>query len=454
MLGYDFLALRALCTRGVVGSVGNQIGVGKESDVYVGGDPERNDLCLKFHRLGRTSFRKIKEKRDYHKKRSSVSWLYLSRIAATKEFAFLKALADRGFPVPRPVDVCRHLVVMGLVEGRTLCHIDHVEDVGALYDRLMSIIVKFGRHGLIHGDFNEFNVMLLESGQVVVIDFPQMVSIDHPNGQFYFERDVECVRTFFRRKFNYDSDDYPKFSEIVRKYNLDVELEASGFTKQMEIDLNKAYDSGNFGIHCEAGVNGDSDGADEDEEESSYDESETERPNDTIPEEEEDQEELRQEEEFRKNEAKLLSRSERFTNWLGEATTQLEDLVLEESGAEVDGCPILVHPRQIERESENRTEREAYLRARQDLDRAEAEASVEVCEAEQPSEKRTRRIVSAASVMSTSSTIPPEEIKRRVALEKLRTKEKTKIRVKGKQSAVRRGRKDNRCTINEYKGWI
>lgn len=71
---------------------------------------------------------------------------------------------------------------------------------------------------------------------------------------------------------------------------------------------------------------------------------------------------------------------------MGEATTQLEDLVLEESGAEVDGCPILVHPRQIERESENRTEREAYLRARQDLDRAEAEASVEVCEAEQPSE--------------------------------------------------------------------
>lgn len=42
MLGYDFLALKALCTRNVVGSVGNQIGVGKESDVYVGGDPDRN----------------------------------------------------------------------------------------------------------------------------------------------------------------------------------------------------------------------------------------------------------------------------------------------------------------------------------------------------------------------------------------------------------------------------
>lgn len=28
--------------------------------------------------------------------------------------------------------------------------------------RLMSLIVKLGRHGLIHGDFNEFNIMLLD----------------------------------------------------------------------------------------------------------------------------------------------------------------------------------------------------------------------------------------------------------------------------------------------------
>lgn len=41
-LGYDILALKALRARGVVGAVGNQIGVGKESDVFVGGDSELN----------------------------------------------------------------------------------------------------------------------------------------------------------------------------------------------------------------------------------------------------------------------------------------------------------------------------------------------------------------------------------------------------------------------------
>lgn len=47
-------------------------------------------MVLKFHRLGRTSFRRLKEKRDYHKKRKACSWLYLSRLAATKEYAYLK----------------------------------------------------------------------------------------------------------------------------------------------------------------------------------------------------------------------------------------------------------------------------------------------------------------------------------------------------------------------------
>ncbi|KAK6731465.1 hypothetical protein RB195_007746 [Necator americanus] len=459
VLGYDFLALKALCTRGVVGSLGNQIGVGKESDVYVGGDPERNDLCLKFHRLGRTSFRKIKEKRDYHRKRHAASWLYLSRLAAAKEFAFLKALADRGFPVPRPVDVCRHLVVMGLIEGDTLCHVDHVEDVGALYDRLMSLIVKFGRHGLIHGDFNEFNLMLLEGEQVVVIDFPQMVSMDHPNAQFYFERDVECVRTFFRRKFNYDSDDFPKFSEVVRKYSLDVELEASGFTKQMQIDLNKAYDNGDFQAHCgneqvENFVDSEDD-ENEDDEEVTDDETGSGDECSTIVEESKDNEELQDEKKMRENEAKILSRSERFSNWLGEATTQLEKLVVEEGGSADDDCPLLVHLRDVERQSELREDREPYIHAREELDRIEAEAAVMPNTSEElHSNQRPKKVRGAQSIMSTTSTIPPEEIKRRVALEKMRNKEKTKLRVKGKQSAVGRGRKENRHTINEYKGWI
>lgn len=47
-------------------------------------------LGMKLHRLGRTSFRAVKSKRDYLRHRRSFNWLYLSRLAALKEFAFMK----------------------------------------------------------------------------------------------------------------------------------------------------------------------------------------------------------------------------------------------------------------------------------------------------------------------------------------------------------------------------
>ena len=61
-----------------------------------------------------------KNKRDYHKNRTSVSWLRLSKISAMREFAYMKALYDRGFPVPEPIDFNRNAVVMQLLEGRPL----------------------------------------------------------------------------------------------------------------------------------------------------------------------------------------------------------------------------------------------------------------------------------------------------------------------------------------------
>lgn len=119
-MGYDYLALKTLVKRNVVDSFGNQIGVGKESNIYIVADAEGKELCLKLHRLGRTCFRNIKDKRDYHRHRKSASWLYLSRISATKEFAYMKALYDRGFPVPKPIDFNRHCVIMELVIGKPL----------------------------------------------------------------------------------------------------------------------------------------------------------------------------------------------------------------------------------------------------------------------------------------------------------------------------------------------
>ncbi|KAI9019049.1 RIO1 family-domain-containing protein [Hyaloraphidium curvatum] len=233
--GYDYLALHALVKRGSVYSVGNQIGVGKESDIYLVADAEGNQRVLKIHRLGRTSFRKVKEKRDYLQKRKGGHWFYLSRLAAMREHAFMKVLHDHGFPVPAPVDFNRHCVVMELVDGYPLCQVADVGDPGKLYSDLMDLCVRLAQHGLIHSDFNEFNIMITSRGKPVLIDFPQMVSTSHANAQEYFDRDVECIRTFFRRRFGYESRLYPKFvRDTEREFDLDVEVAASGFTKKLQ----------------------------------------------------------------------------------------------------------------------------------------------------------------------------------------------------------------------------
>ena len=58
-----------------------------------------------------------------------------------------------------------------------------VENVEKLYDDLMNLIVQFAEAGLIHGDFNEFNIMLTEKEEPIIIDFPQIVSTLHINAK-------------------------------------------------------------------------------------------------------------------------------------------------------------------------------------------------------------------------------------------------------------------------------
>ncbi|KAH8120430.1 RIO1 family-domain-containing protein [Phellopilus nigrolimitatus] len=238
--GYDYLAMRALSKRDSMYSVGNQIGVGKESDVYAVADADGKQMVLKLHRLGRVSFRAIKEKRDYMGKRKSASWMYMSRLAAQKEWAFMKVLHEHGFPVPTPIDQARHCIVMELIDSFPLRQITEVASPGKLYSQLMDLIVRFAHAGLIHGDFNEFNILIRRTtGEPIVIDFPQMVSTSHENAEWYFNRDVECIRRFFRRRFRYESVLYPRFKTVMKEgedkgegFQLDVVVSASGFGKK------------------------------------------------------------------------------------------------------------------------------------------------------------------------------------------------------------------------------
>ena len=68
------------------------VGVCALLDIFEVAREDGTVLAMKLHRLGRVSFRAVKSKRDYLRHRSSYNWLYLSRLAALKEFAFMKVL--------------------------------------------------------------------------------------------------------------------------------------------------------------------------------------------------------------------------------------------------------------------------------------------------------------------------------------------------------------------------
>lgn len=81
------------------------------------------------------------------------------------------------------------------------------------------LLLRFAQAGLIHGDFNEFNLMLKEeSEELIVIDFPQVVSLEHPNGEMYFDRDAECVKEFFRRRFQLVLTSSLTYAEALEAY--------------------------------------------------------------------------------------------------------------------------------------------------------------------------------------------------------------------------------------------
>lgn len=279
-MGYDFLAIKALVARGHIAGVGRQIGVGKESDIFEVTNDEGEVFALKLHRLGRTSFRDVKSKRDYLGTRSNYSWLYLSRLAALKEFAFMKALGDHGFPVPVAIDNNRHAVLMELVDGQPLVQVRELAHPAAVYSAAMDLIARLAARGLIHCDFNEFNLLIDEEETLTLIDFPQMVSVSHPNAEELFDRDVECIIRFFNKKIGYmpQLDESlpsirPSFQAAVAEAaaagasGLDVELAASGFNKNHAKDLQAFLDGSEVQSDAEDADGSDSEEGCEDEDE-------------------------------------------------------------------------------------------------------------------------------------------------------------------------------------------
>jgi RIO kinase 2 len=200
--GYDTLAINALVEADIIEAFGKPLGVGKESDVYDALAPTKQRVAIKFHRLGRTSFKQTKRKRDYTIKYSyTPDWHHQSRIAAKKEYKALKLLHPKGVSVPKPIKQNRHVLVMSMIEGAELYLHTELQDPQAILDEILDNVRKaYQEAQLVHGDLSPYNIILQPNQHILIIDWPQSVTTKHATAKQLLKRDLKNVLTFFQRK--------------------------------------------------------------------------------------------------------------------------------------------------------------------------------------------------------------------------------------------------------------
>lgn len=197
--GYDCLAINALVKGGIIDAFGKSLGVGKEADVFDALNSKGERIAVKFHRLGRISFRQTRRTRGYTPQH--VGWLYQSRLAAEKEYEALSLLHPCKVAVPKPVSQTRHVVAMGMIEGAELAHWRRIPKPGTILKKILCNVRKaYLKAGVVHADLSEYNIMLKPNRGILIIDWPQYVTRNHPNAEQLLSRDVQNVLQYFRRK--------------------------------------------------------------------------------------------------------------------------------------------------------------------------------------------------------------------------------------------------------------
>ena len=205
-IGYDVLALHSLVEMNVISQLGPLIGKGKESDVYSCMDDDENIHALKIYRMGRTSFKNIKNLRDLIGNRGHISWLYVNRLAAKKEFEALEKIYKLKLDTPRPIAYNRHMIVMNYLRGKELVYFKEIQKPKKIFKKILKQIKKiFQKAKLVHGDLGEFNIVLDEKGNILIIDWMQSIPSDHPNAKSILERDITNICNYFEKKFNINS---------------------------------------------------------------------------------------------------------------------------------------------------------------------------------------------------------------------------------------------------------
>lgn len=211
--GLDIYVLKILSNKNIITALGPQIGIGKEAEVYLARDSLNQDRILKMFRLGRSSFKQIKRKRDVST--AINSWLLLNIDTAKKEYDILTYLKGSSKSFPNPLYRSFHCIVMDAIYGNRLADIESLQDPDVVLESILYNITIAYHKGYINGDLNEYNI-LVNDGDVFILDWPQAIKIDAVNADIVLTRDIKNILKYFSKKFNVEKDSLKIINNIKR----------------------------------------------------------------------------------------------------------------------------------------------------------------------------------------------------------------------------------------------
>ena len=209
--------IQPLVDQGMVDEVIRQLMSGKEADVYIVRCGS-NIRCAKVYKdANKRSFKKAVNYQEGRKVRNSRRTRAMEKhskfgkqqqeeIWQNAEVDALHCLSNAGVRVPRPYDCFNGVLVMELITDEQDQVAPRLADVVMTREKALehhALVMKYVMlmlcAGIIHGDLSEFNVLVDESGPVI-IDLPQVVDPTSNNqAQFMLERDVETITNYFSR---------------------------------------------------------------------------------------------------------------------------------------------------------------------------------------------------------------------------------------------------------------
>ena len=202
----EAMALRDYVKRDLIFALGAVIAKGKESDVYETLTEEGSPLALKFFKLGRTSFTRVRKKR-FKEGAEMRSWMTANYEAARREYTALKKLEGLSRVFPKAIAFNRSTVLLEELGGVRLSQRPELKDPAAAARTVIeSIRLAYLGAGMINADLSEYNI--LTTGDAFwLIDWPQAVGTSHPNHIALLEHDVVAVVRFFHKAYGVKLDD-------------------------------------------------------------------------------------------------------------------------------------------------------------------------------------------------------------------------------------------------------